>query len=488
MSALNKKASPVVMPIPKGLSGNGNIQYVKNSKTMLLEIATSVLYGKDQFYNTADQLYQNMKSAVNSLVLANEFDYIANVCLFARKVMDMRTYPIAIVVEFANALAVHKKSYANMRNLVKDVISRGDELTELYGYSLTIFGNKKCVPMAIKKGVADAFNKFDAYQFAKYNGGSKSLTIKDLMRIVHPVPVDTVHNEIFSKIMTDTLESPYTWEVEFSKNGQLPLSQQKKKSVIWDELINSGKLGYMAMLRNLRNIEQECSSQTIVNVAKFISDPEKIKRSKQLPMAYITAKENVSTLVFKQALDEAIELSFSNVPNLGNRICIVIDNSGSMGGKAIDTAVLFAAAINAAHSASTVEIVSFGNTAGFISNPTSLTNMAKMKHAINLAGHCGGTNFSSVTALIGNRQYDAMFILSDGDVSKTDLSKADKLGGKGIKVIFNFNASPTTPFRKGNSFFICGLSGKIFSFLKYVNEVGSISELLSCGYGNFPVN
>lgn len=488
MAALNKKASPVIKPVAMAASGNGNIQYVKSSKTMLLEIATSVLYGKDQFYNTADQLYKNMKTAVSILVHGNEFDYIANVCLFARKVMDMRTYPIAIVVEFANALAVSKKSYPNMRNLVKDVISRADELTELYGYSLTVFGNKKCVPLAIKKGVADAFNKFDAYQFAKYNGGSKSLTIKDLMRIVHPVPADAIRNEIFSKLMTETLESPYTWEVEFSKNGQLPAAQQKKKGQIWKELIDSGKLGYMALLRNLRNIEADCSAETIIAAAAIIADPEKVKRSKQLPMSFITAQENVVGITFKQAIDAAIQASFANIPNLGNKVCIVVDNSGSMRGKAIDTATLFAAAINASHADSEVDVVAFGSTAGYLKDTKNLVSKRQMSHAINLAGHGGGTNFNTVTQLIGNRQYDAMFILSDGDVSRTDLSKADKLGGNGIKVIFNFNASPTTPFREGNSFFICGLSGKIFPFLKYVNEVDSISQLLSCGYGAFPVN
>ena len=209
MVALNRRLAAARAHTPPPVmaaSGNGNIQFKKSDKLMLIEIATSVLYGKDQFYNSADQLYKNAVAAINALVVANELDYIANTCLFARKVMDMRTYPIALTIEFANALAKHHKTYPHMRSLVRDVINRADELTELYGYALTVFGNKKCIPMSIKKGVADAFNKFDAYQYGKYNGGNKSLSFKDLLRIVHAKPDTDERSAIFHRIMTRSEE------------------------------------------------------------------------------------------------------------------------------------------------------------------------------------------------------------------------------------------------------------------------------------------
>ena len=237
MVALNRKAviKPIkaTAPVQMGYSGNGNLQYVKSDKTSLIEIATSVLYGKDQFYTTANALYQRAKANINSLVSAGELDFIANVALYARTQMDMRSYPIAIVVEFADALAKQGKTYGNMRSLVRDVISRADELTELYGYALSIFGNKKCVPMAIKKGVADAFNKFDEYQLAKYNGGSRNIKLKDLLRIVHPTPKDEAQSAIFAKIMNESLATPYTWETELSANGQLNKAEQKSKGQVY---------------------------------------------------------------------------------------------------------------------------------------------------------------------------------------------------------------------------------------------------------------
>ena len=55
----------------------------------------------------------------------------------------------------------------------------------------------------------------------------------------------------------DELESPYTWEVELSRLGQLAFDSEEDKRLAfkdkWEELIDSGRLGYSAILRNLRN-------------------------------------------------------------------------------------------------------------------------------------------------------------------------------------------------------------------------------------------
>lgn len=489
MTALNRKPKAVAPITKMSLSGNGNLQYLKSDKLMLIEIATSVLYGKDQFYNSSDALYKNALAAISNLVSTNQFDYIANTCLFSRKVMDMRSYPIAIVVEFANALAKQNKHYANMRSLVRDVITRADELTELYGYALKVFGDKKCIPLAIKKGVADAFNKFDAYQLGKYNGGSKSIAFKDLLRIVHPTPCDELHSDIFRKIMQENLETPYTWETEFSKNGQLHVLEQKSKGQIWKELIDSNSLGYMAMLRNLRNIEQECDDVTVHKVAVFIANPTQVARSKQFPYSFVTANSNVTSSIFKNATDEALKLSCANIPNLGDKVCIIVDASGSMHGNAALQANIFASSIIAAHQdSSVVDVVFFANRAALLPNRKDLTTRTEFALALARSGIGGGTDFSSALTAIANKKYDAVFILSDGDVNPMDLKKANESQRDAYKIIFNFNASPTTPIREKNAFFLCGLSGKIFQYLKYVKNLDGIVSLVDVPYGKYAGN
>ena len=486
MAALNKKT---VKPAPisnnassvTSFSANGNIQFLKTAKLSLLEIASSVFYGKDQFYNSSLELYRRMQSNIRSLVAQDSFDYIANVVLFSRKQMDMRTYPIVLVVEFAKELRVQNKTYVNMRKLVRETISRADELTELYSYALTIFGDKKSIPLSIKKGVADAFNKFDEYQLSKYNGKNKSLALKDLIRIVHPVPKDTFQSNIFAKLMLDNLSTPYTWETELSANGQLNASEQKTKTQIWTELVDSGKIGYMALLKNLRNIES-CMDQKLINkVVEIISNKDKVLRSKQFPMNFVTAYENVTNANIKTAISKAIHHSACNIPSMGKDICLLIDTSGSMGGKAITNAALFASMIIGAHQDSKVTTILFNN------NATEVKGSSDWNEMIRLCKPTGGTNLQSAINLVGTKQFDAVFCLSDGDVNQTSLKSLKNLGGeKCIKVVFNFNASETTPFKDNNCFFITGLSSKVFSYLKYSKEADGLVDLLSTNFNMFP--
>ena len=490
MAALNKKTASItpvhLQATPMKHSANGNLQYIKTNKTSLIEIATATLYGKDTFYNSSDELFTRLKSNLEKLVLDNELDFIANVALYARTQMDLRTYPIVLVVELAAALARSKKHYLNMRQLVRDVITRCDELTELYSYALKVFGSKKSIPLAIKKGVADAFNKFDEYQFSKYNGGNKSLTFKDLLRIVHPKPANEEKSKIFAGIMNDSLAIAYTWETQLSANGQKHELEQKPKATIWKELISSNKLGYMALLKNLRNIEETKDATLIQMAATNISNESLVLRSKQLPMSFLQAYENVTSTVLKNAIANAIKISSQNIPNMGNEILVVVDNSGSMSGNPIKLASLFASMIVGGHKDSKVTGVVFGNAAGYVNFSDDFNQTSTI---IARSGFGGGTNFDSVIKLIGNNKYDAVFILSDGDVNRTSLSRCAKLGVNkdSVQVIFNFNASETTPFKENSAFFITGLSHKVFNYLKYSNESNGIADLLSVPYKAFPV-
>ena len=43
---------------------------------------------------------------------------------------------------------------------------------------------------ALKRGVRDAFAKFDGYQLAKYRGERSAVKLVDVVNLVHPAPTD----------------------------------------------------------------------------------------------------------------------------------------------------------------------------------------------------------------------------------------------------------------------------------------------------------
>jgi len=92
---------------------------------------------------------------------------------------------------------------------------------------------------------------------------------------------------------------------------------------------------YMAILRNLRNIiEADVSPEYLDKVLSAISDPEAVKRSRQLPFRFLSAYKNLpssaGTKAF-DALEDAVDASILNLPRLPGRTVIAVDVSGSMG-------------------------------------------------------------------------------------------------------------------------------------------------------------
>ena len=224
--------------------------------TPQLELYTAVVTAglSNQFYEKADAKLQR----ICELIEKNEAAFTAKLAVYVREQMHLRSIPLVLTVE----LAKRYNGDALVSKLTNRVIKRADELTELLAYYATANERKNVKQLnklskQLQKGLADAFNKFDEYQFAKYNRDAK-VKLKDALFLVHPKAKDEAQQGLFDKIVKDELQVPYTWEVELSALGQQKFdSDEVKKDAFrakWEELIFSNKLGYMATLRNLRNI------------------------------------------------------------------------------------------------------------------------------------------------------------------------------------------------------------------------------------------
>ena len=97
----------------------------------------------------------------------------------------------------------------------------------------------------------------------------------------------------------------------------------------WQAIIPS--MGYMALLRNLRNFDRaEVPDDVAEQVAAILADPEQVARSRQLPMRFLSAFRAAPSLRWAYPLGKALEHSLTNVPALPGRTLILVDRSGSM--------------------------------------------------------------------------------------------------------------------------------------------------------------
>ena len=288
-----------------------------------LELYTAVVTASlsDKFYETANERIKRIAELVGKC----DARFVAQLAVYARREMNLRSVPLFLVVE----LAKHHSGDNLVSRTIEKVVLRADEIMELlHCYQWRNSQNTTCTEASAPKkklaklshqiqvGLQRAFNNFDEYQFAKYDRNNLEVKLRDALFIVHPKAKDDAQQKLFDKITSKTLETPYTWETELSALGQHEFESDVDKQMAftkkWEELIDSGKLGYMAMLRNLRNfLENGISRESLTDVANRLSDEREVIRSKQFPFRFLSAYrevkrvENKKTQVMFEALEKA---------------------------------------------------------------------------------------------------------------------------------------------------------------------------------------
>lgn len=243
---------------------------------------------EDKFYEGGEERVRRIADLVRKV----EPEFVAQLAVHTREEMHLRSVPLLLLVELANC----HQGDSLVSRAVGRTIQRADEITELLMCYLWRTGKSDLSGLScqLRKGLAEAFNKFDEYQFAKYNRMNRKVTLRDALALVHPKPKDDRQADIFRKIKSDTLETPVTWETELSAVGQRHFDSKEEKEEakreVWRKLVQSRRIGYMATLRNLRNmLGLGMDDETMQMVCDYIADPEAVRKSKQLPFRFLSA-------------------------------------------------------------------------------------------------------------------------------------------------------------------------------------------------------
>lgn len=244
---------------------------------------------------TEDKFYENGEDRVRriaDLVRKVDAGFVAQLAVYAREEMHLRSVPMLLLVELANC----HRGDSLVSRAVSRTVQRADEITELLMCYQWRMGKKNLHGLSsqLRKGLAEAFNRFDEYQFAKYNRTGRMVTLRDALLLVHPKPKDAAQADLFRKILNGNLETPYTWETELSAAGKGKFESAEKRDEAlretWQQLIRSGRLGYMAMMRNLSNMTNLCiDDESKRMVCRMLSDATAVRNSKQLPFRFLAA-------------------------------------------------------------------------------------------------------------------------------------------------------------------------------------------------------
>jgi hypothetical protein len=366
----------------------------------------------DQYYRTTSKSLKELQALINEV----DPGFSARAAVYARHEFGMRT----ITHVAAAMLSKRLSGYAEARAFYDRIVSRPDDMLEITAALRAIDGAK--LTNGMKKGFAAAFDRFDGYQLAKYRAADKAVKLVDMVNMVHPVPTQR-NAEALQMLVDGTLVNTQTWEAKLSAAGMEATSDEDKasrKTAAWSELVKEGKLGYFALLRNLRNLLEQ-APDLVPLICEQLTDEVRLRKSKVLPFRLLTAYKQIKDItpearLVRSALETAADLACANMPTLENTL-VVVDNSGSMANPVAgsqhvlcnETGALFGFALA---KRSNADLMEFGTSARMIryNLRQSALDFARTFEQQNKVGH--GTDFKAIFMGL-KRSYSRIVIFSD---------------------------------------------------------------------------
>ena len=269
----------------------------------------SCMLWEGEFYEDGVQI----AGRIHELVPQVAAERVAALAVEARERMKLRHAPLLLVREMAR--------YATHRALVAEtltrVIQRADELSEFV--AIYWAGGRQPLSAQVKKGLAAAFGKFDEYALAKYDRAG-AVRLRDVLFLSHARPVDEAQAALWKRLAENELATPDTWEVALSAAGR----GENEKREAWERLLTERKLGALALLRNLRNLQTAGVSEELV-----LSALSALKTDRVLPFRFLAAARNAPQ--WEEALETAMFRALEGrTAKLAGHTVLLVDVSGSM--------------------------------------------------------------------------------------------------------------------------------------------------------------
>ncbi|MGA2046653.1 MAG: TROVE domain-containing protein [Terracidiphilus sp.] len=279
----------------------------------------SCMLWESEFYENGVQI----AGRIHELVPRVEAEKIAALAVEAREKMKLRHAPLLLVREMAR----HATHRALVAETLSRVIQRADELAEFV--AIYWAGGRQPLSAQVKKGLAAAFGKFDEYALAKYDRAG-AVRLRDVLFLCHARPVDEAQAALWKRLAQNELATPDTWEVALSGAGREANREEgTDKRAVWERLLSERKLGALALLRNLRNLQAAGVSEEMVLAALAA-----LKTDRVLPFRFLAAARHAPQ--WEQALEQAMFRSIEGRMDEGRSACLaghtvlLVDVSGSM--------------------------------------------------------------------------------------------------------------------------------------------------------------
>lgn len=389
---MNKSVKRTPVVLPEVYTHEGGPAKVVTPLLALRRAILATMLWEDGFYESGEEVAKR----VAGLVKYVKPEKVAALAIEARGKGKLRHIPLLIARVMA-PLPTHR---ALVADVLANVIQRPDELAEF----LAIYWKEKKQPLSaqVKKGLARAFTKFDEYQLAKYNRDA-AIKLRDVLFLCHAKPLDKKQEKLWKRLIDDKLKTPDTWEVALSA------TEGEGKKEAWERMLAEGKMGALALLRNLRNFKQTGVDESLVRKALKEMHVERV-----LPYRFITASKYAPNLEpeLEDAMYKAIE---GKGQKIKGKTVLLLDVSGSMDAKISDKSEAMridaasGLAILAREMFEDVEIFTFSNSTVQIPTRRGFA----LRDAILKSQPHGGTDLGGAVKHVAKIPYKRLIVFTD---------------------------------------------------------------------------
>ena len=367
------------------------------------------LLWEDTFYESG----QDVAARITELAGQVPPTVLAQLAIDARSHLNLRHVPLLLCAVLARTGAGTRL----VGDTIAQTIQRADELSEFLAVYARANGVepkalKKKLSAQVKKGLAAAFAKFDRYALAKYfsPSGEAGQPIKgrDVMFLVHPKPRDAEQAALWKQLVAGEVKSADTWEVGLSAGPAEGVSKEQHKRDVFEGQLRDGKLGYLALLRNLRNMTEAGVDPSLVSSAILARKGAR----RVLPFRYVAAARAAPAMV--PFLDPAMRAAVAKLPVLPGRTVVLVDVSGSMDAKISaksDLSRIDAAAALAVMIHGDVRVYTFSNHLVALNNEVP-QGLFGIRQIIESQPH-QGTQLGSAVASLANLEMDRLIVITD---------------------------------------------------------------------------
>ena len=271
-------------------------------------------------------------------IRGSDADLVAKLAIHLGEEKNFRDLAFLLTAE----LAAFKGNDEKTAQLVARIVRQPTDIPLWLAYYFRATRPGQRPARVVRKDLGQLLNRLDEFQYSRCHRGTQ-LALRDALRLLRPKAADGTRKTLFSAILRDQIPVRSTWEQEWHALYQQHYESPEQRQVVlrdkWKEGISSFRIGYTALLDNLRPMLcAGVSGKVLKLAADYLGNAAAVSRSGTNPLRILEVYRALRRMeqggagMLAEALEQAVLNSSWAHSGFGSKgiSVIAMDVSNSM--------------------------------------------------------------------------------------------------------------------------------------------------------------